>query len=157
MDRIADARWRDHEPPFDGLTLATGTLPSSQLSTVAARLVAFLRNAFGDISLQTAEDWLEHDGFVSEPEAAEWGELEDAVAREGSLREWSPEDADVRRAWLGTGSFYLRWHVDDDGGGDVDLTAARDVVQAALSTLRALTIEPEIEPADEFFSRRWNG
>jgi hypothetical protein len=124
---------------------------------VAAELVAFLRNAFGEVALQTAEDWLEHDGFVNEPEDAAWSDLADAVAGEASLRQSSPEDADVRRAWLGNGSFYLRWHVDDDGEGDLDLTAARDVVQSALRTLRELAIEPEIEPADDFFSRRWNG
>src|SRR3954447_4116685 len=79
MDRIADASWRDQQPPFDGLTLATGTLPSSELTAVAAELVAFLRDAFQGVSLHTAEDWLEYDGFVNEPEAAEWSDLEGAV------------------------------------------------------------------------------
>jgi hypothetical protein len=167
VDRIAAARWRDHRAPFDALTLATPVLATEQLHAAAARLVGLLRRAFPDAPLHTAEDWHEHDGFVSEPEPAGWEALALAVSSEAALDEWSPTDTYVRRAWLGDGCFYLRWFLYDEGdspyaatppaGGEIDLTAQRDVIDEVLHVLREIGIEAAVEPAGEFFSRRWNG
>jgi hypothetical protein len=167
VDRTTDARWRDHLPPFDALTLTTPVLATQQLHAAAARLVGFLSGAFPDAALHTAEDWHEHDGFVSEPEPAGWRALELAVSSEEALKESSPSDTYVRRAWLADGSFYLRWFFYDEGdspyaaappaGGDLDLTADRDVIEDVLRVLRESGIEAAVEPASAFFSRRWNG
>jgi hypothetical protein len=167
VDRTAEALWREQLPPFDGLTLATPELAIDRLHAAVARLVDLLRGMYPNAALQTAEDWHEHDGFVSEPEPGDWGALLLAVRSEESLRDSSPEDTDVRRAWLAEGAFYLRWlcFEEDDSvfesaaaaGGDLDLTAGREVIQEALRALREMGIDPEVEPAGEFFDRRWTG
>jgi hypothetical protein len=158
VDRLADSLWRAGAAPFDGLTLVTPTLATEQLHAAASRLVGQLEDAFPQVQLHTAEDWLEHDGWVSEPEPAGWANLRSAVETVDAFVTASPEDTYVRCAWLGEGAFYLRWHCSDEGdppaGGDIDLTADAEVVRAAA---RELDIRAEIEPAADFFERRWNG
>ena len=167
VDRIAEARWRDLVPPFDALTLATPILATQQLHAAAASLVRLLRVAFPDAVLSTAEDWHEHDGFVSEPQPAGWDVLALAVGSDAAFMECSPTDTYVRRAWLADGSLYLRWLFYDEGeslyaatprsGGDLDLTAERDVIEDVLELLRKIGIEAAVEPASDFFGRRWSG
>ena len=156
MDRLADSLWRAGAPPFGGLTLLTPTLAPEELHAAASRLVGQLEDAFAHVQLHTAEDWLEHDGWVSEPEPCTWADLRAAVETVDAFVAASPDDTSVRRAWLGEGAFYLRWHNDHEGdpGGDLDLTADAEVVRAAA---RELDARAEIEPAAEFFERRWNG
>ena len=167
VDRIAEARWRGQAPPFDAVTLSTPLLATQQLHAAAAALVGLLRVAVPDAVLHTSEDWHEHDGFVSEPQPAGWDVLELAVSSEAAFKEWSPTDTYVRRAWLADGSFYLRWYFYDEGGslsdatppagGDLDLTADRDVIADVLGLLRGSGIEADVELAWDFFSRRWSG
>src|SRR5262249_12598751 len=109
----------------------------------------------------TAEDWLEHDGYVSEAQPATWSDLRAAVATEEAFRDASPCDTYVRRAWLGDHSFYLRWHYYDDAdtppAGDGDITADPAFVGDAVRELAALGIEATTDGAAAFFQQRWNG
>lgn len=168
VDRLAESLWRSGRAPFDGLTLATGLLPTPRLRLAASTLVSLLRPGFARTSLRTAEDWHEHDGYVTSATPATWEELAAAVADDDALVRWSPGDDRVRRAWLaGDGSFYLRWFVYDESddlmpadppvGGDVDLTGQAGVVEAAREALAELGVDAEVAPARDFFRRRWAG
>ena len=167
VDRVADALWRSGSPPFDGLVLSTACISTAPLVSGCARVVELLEAAFPLVTLLTAEDWLEHDGFVSEPRPATWCDVRGAVASAEALIGASPVDTYVRRAWLGEGAFYFRWHYYDEGdspfaadpaaGGDLDLTAHAEFVVGAVRELTALGITATTEPASTFFDRRWNG
>lgn len=92
MDRNVDGLWRAGAAPFDGLTIATPTIPTHELHVVVSRLVGILEIAFGDAALRSGEDWLEHDGFVTESEPAGWGALNASVLTVEALVEASPVD-----------------------------------------------------------------
>ena len=167
VDRIAEARWRHQVAPFDAATLATPIVATQELHSAVAAVVGLLRVTFPEAVLHTSEDWHEHDGFISEPQPVGWDSLELAVSSEAAFKHWSPTDTYVRRAWLADGSFYLRWYFYDEGeslsvatpptGGDLDLTAQRHVIEDVLDLLQERRIEAAVEPAWDFFSRRWSG
>jgi hypothetical protein len=164
VDRITEPLWRETRSPFDGLTLVTPMLSSRELLVATASVVRLLHRACPGVTLTTAQDWHEHDGFVTEAAAASWDQLEEAVHSEDALMSWTPLDPFVRRAWLGRDSFYLRWHYFDGyerpfhpaapAGGDLDLTGAAPLVRRAQKRLRAAGIESETEAAKTFFARR---
>ncbi len=130
-------------------------------------MVELLEATFRTVALHTAEDWLEHDGFVNEPQPTSWSDLRNAVATAETFIEASPWDTYVRRAWLGEGVFYFRWHYYNEGdspfaadppaGGDLDLTSDAESVAVAVRELASLGIDAATEPAHTFFERRWNG
>jgi hypothetical protein len=167
VDRIADAAWRARTAPFGGVTAFTETVPTTSLLAGVARLVDLLELAFPGALLQTAEDWLEHDGFVNEPQGATWSDLRAAVATREAFIDASPLDTYVRRAWLGRDSFYFRWHYYDEGdppfaadpsaGGDLDVTADLEFIANAVQELAALGVRASTQEAATFFSDRWNG
>ena len=167
VDRFADAAWRSNVAPFDGLTASTPTIPTALLLDGAAVVVDFLARTFPSVVLYMAEDWLEHDGYVNEPEMSAWTDLRAAVASREALIKASPCDTYVRRAWHGDRAFYFRWHYYDESdspfaadvaaGGDLDVTAGADVVAPLTRELGALGIDATAGPASIFFRERWNG
>jgi hypothetical protein len=167
VDRLADAAWRSKAAPFDAVTLSTPSIETADLVAAAANVVDLLEAEFPSAVIHTAEDWLEHDGFVTEPELATWSDLRAAVRNSGALIEASPLDTYVRRAWLGESAFYLRWHYYDEAdspfaadppaGGDLDVTADAQVVATAMRHLAAVGIDTTTHQADAFFAQRWNG
>ena len=142
-------------------------MPTRLLVAAAARMVDLLGRTFPDVALQTAEDWLEHDGLVTELEPATWRDLRAAVATTEALIEASPSDTYVRRAWLARDAFYFRWHYYDEGdspfasdppaGGDLDVTAHAGFIAEAVRELAVLGASATTEPANAFFEQRWNG
>jgi hypothetical protein len=168
VDRLSDAAWRARAAPFDGLTVCTSDeLPTASLLAGAARVADLLRHTFPEASIHSAEDWLEHDGFVNEPQHATWSDLLAAVETEAAFVEASPWDTYVRRAWLGESSFYFRWHYYDEGdspfaadppaGGDLDVTADAEFAAVVVRELAVLGIETNTETATTFFNKRYNG
>lgn len=164
MDRLAAAAWRAQAPPFDGMTLCTPTLATESLVACARCAVELLGDQFAAVALHTAEDWFEHDGFVNEPQPASWRDLRAAVATAARFVDASPWDTYVRRAWMGDGAFYFRWHYYDEGdspfaaeppaGGDLDLTADATFVASVVRELAALGVEASTEAATTFFKQR---
>jgi hypothetical protein len=161
MDQRTEQLWRRHAAPFDDLTLWTAQLPTATLRTAIATIVGLLDGLVDNPRLHTSEDWHEHDGYLSDAAEVPWSALLAASASEGALRDASPEDDGVRRAWRADdGSFYLRWcHFDDEppSGGDTDFSASREIVDVVARQLAQLGIEVEIGPAAEFFEDRWGG
>jgi hypothetical protein len=147
--------------------LFTPSIATAPLLSGCARIVELLEGAFSSVPLLTGEDWLEHDAFVSEPRPATWPDLRGSVAAHDAFIEPSPSDTFVRRAWLGEGAFYFRWHYYDErdspfdadpaAGGDLDLTADAGLIAVALHELASAGINATTEPASTFFERRWNG
>jgi hypothetical protein len=161
MDEQTEQLWRSEAPPFDGLTLWTPTLPTARLREAIVAIVAVLEGYVDRPRLHTAEDWHEHDGYLSGAELVAWSRLLAALTGDDALRRASPADDLVRRAWRAEdNSFYLRWqHPDDDpaSGGDADFTASRSIVDAVARRLAELGIDVEIGPAAEFFADRFGG
>ena len=167
MDTHIEQLWRDGAPPFDGLTLWTPLLPTARLREALEVVVAVLETYVEQRALQTAEDWHEHDGYISMAYEATWDQLLGALSDDQTLRRSSPEDDLVRRAWRDQNDiFYLRWfHYEDDdsgedeppAGGAADLTAPRAVVDATLRQLAEIGLDVEVGPARDFFADRWAG
>jgi len=161
MDPQTEHLWRRHAAPFADLTLWTEHLPVTRLRTAIATIVGLLDGLVDNPRLQTAEDWHEHDGYVSPSVEAPWSALLAAVATDDALCEASPEDDGVRRAWRAQdGSFYLRWSLDRDeepSRGDADFSASREIVDVVARQLGQLGIDVEIGPAAEFFEDRRGG
>ena len=149
------------------MTLYTPPLATEPLVVCARRVVELLGGEFSAVALHSAEDWLEHDAFVNEPRPASWSDLRAAVATAQTFIEASPWDTYVRRAWMGEGTFYFRWHYYDEGdspfaaeppaGGDLDLTADATFVASVVRELAGLGVEVSTESAKTFFQQRWNG
>lgn len=162
MDQQTEQRWRDLAPPFDGLTLWTTPLPTADLRRAIAAIVAVLEGYVDRPRLLTAEDWHEHDGYMSTADDVPWSQLLAALTSDDALRGASPEDDQVRRAWFAADdSFYLRWchHYEDDppASGDADFTSSRSIVDVVARRLAELGIDVEIGHAAEFFHDRWAG
>ncbi|CAN5267718.1 hypothetical protein BH20ACT16_BH20ACT16_13330 [soil metagenome] len=168
MDTHSEQLWRDGAPPFDGLTLWTPPLPAAGLCEALEVIVSVLESYVEQRALQTAEDWHEHDGYISMAYEATWDQLVGAFSDEAALRRSSPGDDLVRRAWRDQNDvFYLRWFLYDDdddvgqddapGGGEADLTAARAIVDAAARQLAEIGLDVEVGPARDFFVDRWGG
>ena len=112
MDTHTEQLWRDGAPPFDGLTLWTPPLPAAGLCEALEVIVGVLESYVEQRALQTAEDWHEHDGYISMAYEATWDQLTGALSSEAALRRSSPGDDLVRRAWRDQNDiFYLRWVV----------------------------------------------
>jgi hypothetical protein len=161
MYQRTEQLWRRHAPPFADLTLWTAHLPTATLRTAITTIVGLLDGLVDNPRLHAAEDWHEHDGYLSDADEVPWSALLAACASDGALRAASPEDDGVRRAWrAGDGSFYLRWCLDDDeppSGGEADFSASREIVDVVARQLDQLGIDVEIGPAAEFFEDRWGG
>jgi hypothetical protein len=172
IDAATEQRWREREPPFDGLTVYTSLLPTTVLLHAAHTLVGVVEGITACRELLTYEDWHEHDGYNKSGQEASWHDLRAALSSEERLRESSPGDDLVRRAWLPVDcSFYLRWlwypeeparhrvpeSRDPSEGGDIDLTAGEATISNAAGALMELGIEPLVVPAGEFFRSRWAG
>jgi hypothetical protein len=168
VDQLAESLWRSGRPPFDGLTLATALLPARRLRLATSSLVWLLCPGSSRRSLRTAEDWHEHDGYVTAAAPTTWEDLAAAVASDEAFARWSPGDDLVRRAWLAEdGSFYLRWFMYDESndltsadpavGGDVDLTGQSGLIEAGRDALAELGVDAEVAPASAFFRDRWAG
>jgi hypothetical protein len=156
-----EARWREAQPPFDGLILLSRSLRLEELRAEVAEVVAMLPRA---AEHRTFHDWHEHDGYVTETESAVWDSLEEAVSDAARFVAWSSDDTAVRRAWYPPDfGFLLRWGIsslpDDFGlppggpGGQFDVTASRELVKR----LSAVVPEGEIRPAKEYFDAAWTG
>jgi hypothetical protein len=167
VDQVADAAWRRNAAPFDGVTLLAEHVSTPRLLAAAAGVVHLLDERFRDTELHTAEDWLEHDGWVSEAELTDWNALRAAVATPEAFIDASPSDTYVRRAWLGRGAFYFRWYYYDESaspfaadpraGGTLDVTADAEFIGEAVRELIALGVNPTTQGAHQFFADRWNG
>gem|GEM_PF-6111615 len=161
MDQRTEQLWRRRAAPFDDLTLWTAHLPTATLRTAIATIIGVLDGLVDNPRLQTAEDWHEHDGYLSDAEDVPWSALLAAFASDDALRDASPEDDGVRRAWRAEdGTFYLRWWYSEDetpSGGDTDFSASREIVDVVARQLAQLGIDVEIGPAAEFFADRWGG
>lgn len=142
-------------------------LATPRLLTTAARVVGLLEERFRETELQTAEDWLEHDGWVNEAQPTDWNTLRAAVATPEAFIEASPSDTYARRAWLGRGAFYFRWCYYDESaspfagdppaGGSLDVTADTECIGEIVRELITLRVEPATHDAHQFFADRWNG
>lgn len=161
MDTHTEQLWRDTSPPFEGLTLWTPPLAIAALREALTVVVDVLEAYAEQRALQTAEDWHEHDGYISMAYEATWEQLTGALSDDEALRRSIPGDALVRRAWRPQDDlFYLRWHVYEDGepqAGDADLTASRAIVDAAARQLAGIGLDVEIGHARDFFAERWAG
>lgn len=166
MDERTEQLWRRGSAPFDGLTLWTAPLSGAHLRTAIRAIVTMLESYIERPQLRTTEDWHEHDGYQAPGQDASWAQLVAALASDAALRASTPDDDDVRRAWLALdGSFYLRWCWSDDErspddpaqAGDTDLTASRTIIESVAGRLTELDIDVEIEPAGAFFADRCGG
>ncbi len=161
MDTHTEQLWRDVRPPFDGLTLWTPPLAITDLREALTAIVDVLETYAEQRALQTAEDWHEHDGYISMAYEATWDQLAGALADDATLRRSIPGDSMVRRAWRPQDDlFYLRWLVYEDEqpeAGDADLTASRAIVDAAARQLAGIGLDVEIGHARDFFAERWAG
>lgn len=170
VDELAESLWRSGQPPFNGTTLVTTLVELPRLRAVIRALSVVLRARFPTVAaLQTAEDWHEHDGYITSGAAARWEDLAAALETDDAFAGWTPDDEYVRRAWLAADStFYLRWFAYDDSvgpspidepaiGGDADLTADAQTIAAAAKAMAALGVEIEVLSAQEFFKVGWGG
>lgn len=161
MDTHTEQLWRDTAPPFDGLTLWTPPLATTRLREALTVIVDVLEAYAEHRALQTAEDWHEHDGYISMAYEASWDQLTGALSDDEALQRSCPEDDLVRRSWRPQDDlFYLRWVVYEDGEpevGDADLTAPRAIVDAAARQLAGIGLDVEIGHARDFFAERWAG
>lgn len=161
MDTHTEQLWRDTRPPFDGLTLWTPPLAIADLREALTVIVDALETYAEHRALQTAEDWHEHDGYISMSYEATWDQLVGALSDDAALRRSIPGDASVRRAWRPQDDlFYLRWLVFEEEqpeAGDADLTASRAIVDAAARQLAGIGLDVEIGHARDFFAERWAG
>jgi hypothetical protein len=165
MDERTEQLWRNRAAPFDGLTLWTPTLATARLREAVTTIVAVLEGYVDRPRLHMAEDWHEHDGYLSGADVVAWSQLLAALQGDDALRRASPADDLVRRAWRAEdNSFYLRWQHPDDpsqddpaSGGDADFTASRSIVDSVARRLTELGIDVEIGPAAEFFADRFAG
>ncbi len=161
MDTHTEQLWRDTRPPFDGLTLWTPPLAIADLREALTAIVDVLEAYAERPALQTAEDWHEHDGYISMAYEATWDQLTGAFSGDAALRRSIPGDSMVRRAWRPQDDlFYLRWLVYEDEEpevGDADLTASRAIVDAVARQLAGIGLDVEIGHARDFFAERWAG
>lgn len=161
MDTHTEQLWRDTRPPFDGLTLWTPPLAIAGLREALTVIVDVLETYAEHRALQTAEDWHEHDGYISMAYEATWDQLTGALSDDAALLRSIPGDAFVRRAWRPQDDrFYLRWLVyeeEEPEAGDADLTASRAIVDATARQLAEIGLDVEIGHARDFFAERWAG
>jgi hypothetical protein len=133
VDKATEILWRRAQPPFDGQTLHTELLPTPMLLRGATALIAVVERHTTCRQLRTFDDWHEHDGYQKEGCEANWGDLTAALSSEAQLRESSPDDDLVRRAWLANDdSFYLRWFRTPPS--HVQLGCARRTIQRRVGT-----------------------
>lgn len=109
------------------------------------------------------DDWLQHDGFVTNCVETTWEELSSSTSTIDALMSSRQGDTYVRRAvYPADCSFLLRFYVDDEDmisgvqySGDFDLTANAELIhtiRAACSTTGSVLWREEA--AKDFFDRR---
>ncbi|HQR08928.1 MAG TPA: hypothetical protein PLN21_19055 [Gemmatales bacterium] len=161
MDKNLYDRMIRHQSPFDKRTLVNESIMSLEnLRDALAKMLPVLEESVQGQLLFAFDDWLEHDGFISDRTETTWEHLASCTSGVGSLITNSPGDAYVRRAiYPGDCSFLFRYYVDDEEGaevyGDFDLTASPDLIAAVRKVLPVDgSVQWKVEAAREFFERR---
>src|SRR4051812_48637239 len=113
-------RWQSYLSPFDGDCLRTDDLISvADLASLLAAIVPALQRDFAAQVLYTFDDWHQHDGYVTERRATEWGSLSAAAQNRDTLLASRQGDSHVHRSYYPQDlSFLLRYDVSDEECGD---------------------------------------
>jgi hypothetical protein len=169
MTADLNTRWLAGLTPFDGITLSLGTgdlVPLPFLRRALRGLVERLQQRFPDEDLYTAEDWHEHDGYVSEARRTTWDGVRSWLASEEALYAAGSDDTYVWIALFPEGlAFYLRFYIprdaeseDPERRGDFDLTCSRALVgELAVIAAAAEGLALAQEPAKAYFDRHSGG
>ena len=139
MDQPLTASLAAGTPPFDGQTLCLPELlPLEELVRVLGVTVTALRARWPEADLLHHEDWLEHDGYITNSKPFTWAELMALVASPEALYVGRPSDDFVRTGvYSPTAGFYLRVWVPDENDdpehypgrwGSFDLSANAEVL-----------------------------
>src|SRR5438128_8993748 len=115
MDQEFERRWRAGLPPFDGVTLYhDDVVLLSLLRPVLTQVVETLLARRNTDEVLKVNDWHEHDGFITIPEPASWGELQAILESEQALRASSTRDTYVSTGYFPPDRrFYLRIYIPD--------------------------------------------
>jgi len=171
MDAEFDRRWRESQPPFDGLTVTLNDylpLPLFQKALVA--VVERLYTYRPEAALFHMMDWHEHDGFIIEAHPYPWEKLRALVASMENIQDrFYLADTYVRDGIFPTDRNYLlRYYVDFPDAtpweptplpaGIMDVTCQRPLALQIADVMRTAGISnPEILPAKVFFDSRYAG
>ncbi|MCW3054785.1 MAG: hypothetical protein JWN14_3955 [Chthonomonadales bacterium] len=171
MDAELDRRWRESQPPFDGLTITLKDyipLPLFQKALVA--VVERLYTYRPEASLCHNMDWHEHDGFISESQPIPWKQLRDLVASIENIQDrFYLADTYVRDGiFPAERDYLLRYYVDFPDAtpweptplptGIMDVTCQRPLTLQLKDVLQATGVSNlEILPAKAFFDTRYTG
>jgi hypothetical protein len=167
VDVLMNQRWQSGLSPFDGDCLVTDDLISvEELGQLLGMILPELERGCAARTLYTFDDWHQHDGYVTERRAMEWGELA-AVARSADDLVASRQgDTYVHRSFYPEElTFLLRYDVSDEEGEDAsgfsgtfDLSAQPDRI-ARMASLVPLPLRSRlrIEPTKVYFDRTYAG
>jgi hypothetical protein len=174
MDADLEARWRLATSPFSGKTVYVDEfIPLADLRAALSIALTELSMRFGGESLLRADDWHEHDGYISEAEPSDWTELKALTTSDEAILRACTDETYVRRAYFTQSrGFLLRIYVpspyddphllhDDPAlvrSGVFDVSCDASMAGELISTAKASGVaDLRSTSAKEFFDQRYSG
>jgi hypothetical protein len=167
MDALLKQRWQAGLAPFDGDCLVTdGSISVDNLRTLLAYVLPELKRDVAGRTLNTFDDWHQHDGYVTDRQETEWSSLESLVRDNDVLIASRQGDDYVHLSFYPEDlSFLLRFDVlDKDCGEGSDLSGTFDLSANPPKIARILSLLPltlrtglRVELSKGYFDRTYAG
>lgn len=171
MDAEFDRRWRESQPPFDGLTVTLNDyIPLPLFQQVLVAIVERLYTYRPEASLFHNMDWHEHDGYMNEALPISWETLRNLIASIENIQDrFYLADTYVRDGiFPAKRDYLLHYYVDftDTISGEripfptgiIDVTCQRPLALQIESVIRTAGVSNiDILPAKAFFDSRYAG
>lgn len=165
MDAEFTRRLNADEAPFDGVTIyPEDIIPLPEARIALVRIVALLRETWGDAGLCRLDDWFEHDGVVLKARPTSWEEVENYLASDEALYAARTGDTYVKIGIFPTDRrFYLRIDVIDESD-ETDREGRWVTFDLTCNPMQSRRLQDELLqlseailsiPAKKFFS--WRG
>jgi hypothetical protein len=166
VDALINQRWQAGLSPFAGDCLITDDLVSVEdLRTLLAVILAELKDEYATQTLYTFDDWHQHDGYITERRATDWGSLTTLAQCAHALIASRQGDSYVHRSFYPEDlSFLLRYDVAEAYGDGAGFSGAFDLSANPPSIARILSLVPptlrprlRVEPSKGYFDRTYAG
>jgi hypothetical protein len=160
-------RWQRGLSPFDGDCIVSDDFLSVEdLRSLLAVVVPDLESRYAAQTLYAFDDWHQHDGYVTERRATDWGALAAVSGSDHALVASRQGDTYVHRSFYPEDcTFLLRYAVADEDSrdrtgfaGTFDLSASSTEVARLAGLLpESLRQRVKIEPSRGYFDRTYAG
>ena len=160
-------RWHDGMSPFDRDCIVTDDLISvDELRVLLGVVVSDLESHYAGQRLYAFDDWHQHDGYVTERRATEWGSLSVAAQNRDTLLASRQGDSYVHRSYYPQDlSFLLRYDVPDEECGDktgfsgtFDLSANPALIAKVFELVPvSLRSRFQVEHSKDYFDKTYSG